>query len=127
MYRRNEQFLKATQMQSCHGTKHRHPSDCGNTCHTNKPSNPCQCKDTCSRDKCCDSCTCDVCKNRNTPETIIDVLCDLINERIQVTVPFGVITGTLLDVKCDYIIMLEDTGALVLVRTRSIESVNPIT
>src|SRR5699024_12849423 len=48
MYRRNEQFLKATQMQSCHGTKDRHPSDCGNTCHTNKPSNPCQCKDTCT-------------------------------------------------------------------------------
>jgi len=38
-----------------------------------------------------------------------------------------VITGFLLDVKRDYVVILEDNGDQVLVRTAKIESVSPIT
>lgn len=108
-YRRNEQFLLASKKyyRTCRGA---------NTC------SPCGS----NRDKCGDSYNNSVCEE-NGPKTIIDILCTLINERLQVTTPFGVITGTLLDVKKDYIVILEDTGAQVLVRTAKIESVSPIT
>ncbi|HLQ71570.1 MAG TPA: DUF2642 domain-containing protein [Bacillota bacterium] len=109
MYKRNEQFLIASRKNyvCSSGAKYR---------------NPCVYKHSCNN-----KCEYDVCPDRNTPKTIIDVLCSMINEQIQVTTPFGVITGTLLDVKQNYIVILEDTGAQVLVRTAKIESVSPIT
>src|SRR5699024_12698754 len=97
-----------------------------------------QCTDSCSKPEQSKSCQqsedcCrpeedyDVCPDRNTPQSIIDVLCSLINEQEEITVPFGVVTGTLLDVKRDYIIILENTGDQVLVPTQNIESVSPMT
>lgn len=121
-YRRNKQFLLACDRYY-------------NDCHSPKQYDPCDDTGTCNCEKCCVPCEqpvtephqCDVCPQRNTPETIIDVLCTLINEQVDVITPFGVITGTLLEVKSDYIVILEDTGAQVLVRTDKIESVSPIT
>src|SRR5690625_2520442 len=68
-----------------------------------------------------------VCKERNQPQSITDILCNIISEQLEVTTPFGVLTGILLDVKNDYIIVLEDNGDQVLVRTGEIESVSPLT
>lgn len=121
-YRRNKQFLLASQK-------------CYNTGHEKKEYDPCHCTDTCHKTEQCDSCShsteesckCDVCKHRNTPKTITDVLCSLINEQIEVTTPFGMVTGTLLDVERDYIVLLEDNGDQVFVRTEKIESVSPVT
>jgi len=117
-YNRNKQFLLASDR-------------CFNS---PKKFDPCDCTDTGNKEQCCmckpplgESCKCDVCPKNNTPKTIVEVLCSLINEQVDVTTPFGVITGTLLAVKCDYIVILEDTGAQVLVRTNKIESVSPIT
>jgi len=126
---RNKQFLLASQRyyQGCQGTNHRDPCDDTDACQ--RPErDPCQCKGHCN-------CHCngngypegDVCPDRTIPETIIDILCSLISEQVEVTTPFGVITGFLLDVKRDYVVILEDNGDQVLVRTAKIESVSPIT
>lgn len=136
-YRRNKQFLLASQRyyKSGHGRKSCDPCDCSYSFHKPEKCDPSHCADDCNTDKCSDpcapskkeSCECDVCKNNNKPKTITDVLCSLINEQVDVTVPFGVVTGTLLDVKRDYIVVLDDNGDQILVRTGKIESVSPVT
>lgn len=110
-YRKNKGFLQASERyyNSGYGKKH---------CDSE------YCTDGCDGEKCGER---DVCKDRNTLQTIIDVLCSLINDQVDITTPFGVITGTLLDVKRDYIVVLEDSGDQVLVRTSKIESVSPMT
>jgi len=56
--------------------------------------------------------------------TINDVLRDLVNEQIEVTTPFGPVTGTLLAVRDDYIVIVDLNGNQVLVRTDQIELVS---
>lgn len=56
--------------------------------------------------------------------TIRDVLLGLVGRRVTVTTSFDVITGTLLTVQTDYIIIIEDTGSQVLVRIAEIEAVS---
>ncbi|MUK87444.1 DUF2642 domain-containing protein [Ornithinibacillus sp. L9] len=64
--------------------------------------------------------------NPNIPRTLREVLLSLINEQVQVTTPFGPITGTLLVVKCDYIVIVEASGAQVLVPIDKIELVSEL-
>jgi hypothetical protein len=54
------------------------------------------------------------------PATINELLSSLVNEQVDVTTPFGVVSGVLLFVGDDYIVMVED-GAQVLVRIDQIE------
>ncbi len=61
-----------------------------------------------------------------TPTTIRDVLFDLVNEQVQVTTPFGVVTGTLLSVKTDYIVVIDTSGDQVLVRIDKIEFISEV-
>ncbi|GAB3064521.1 DUF2642 domain-containing protein [Virgibacillus ainsalahensis] len=61
-----------------------------------------------------------------TPTTLRDVLLSLVNEQVEVTTPFGTVTGTLLSVRDDYIVIVEATGDQVLVRIESIELVNDL-
>lgn len=59
-----------------------------------------------------------------TPETIVDVLNSLVNEQVEITTPFGTVTGTLLRVENDYVVMVEASGSQVLVRLDKIELVS---
>ncbi len=61
-----------------------------------------------------------------TPDTtsLRDVLMDLVNEQVEVTTPFGPVTGTLISVKSDYIVLIEADGSQVLVRIEKIELVS---
>ncbi|GGP09188.1 DUF2642 domain-containing protein [Oceanobacillus neutriphilus] len=59
-----------------------------------------------------------------TPTTIREVLLGLVNEQVQVTTPFDTISGTLLSVQDDYIVIIEASGAQVLVRIEKIEFVS---
>jgi len=121
-YRRNDAFLSASEgyYHADYGRKCCDPYDCRGTHHKpgkNDPSNRPEEEGS----------EYEVCKDRNTPETIIDVLCSFINDQIEVTTPFGVVTGTLLDVNRNYIVLLENNGDQVLVRTEKVESVSPMT
>lgn len=60
----------------------------------------------------------------NTPTTIREVLLNLVNEQVEVSVPFGTVAGTLLVVRDDYIVIVEASGAQVLVRIENIELVS---
>lgn len=62
----------------------------------------------------------------DTPQTLRDVLSDLVNEQVQITTPFDLVTGTLLLVKDDYIVMIENSGDQVLIRIDKIELVSEI-
>jgi hypothetical protein len=55
------------------------------------------------------------------PESMLDVLRNLVNEQVEITTPFGTVTGTLLNVEESYIVMIEANGNRVLVRTDKIE------
>ncbi|QQK79603.1 DUF2642 domain-containing protein [Salicibibacter cibi] len=57
----------------------------------------------------------------DSPTTIRELLCTLVGDQVQVTTPFGEVTGTLISVEDDYIVMVDDTGAQVLVRIDAIE------
>lgn len=59
-----------------------------------------------------------------TPTTIREVLLGLVNEQVQVTTPFDTISGTLLSVQDDYIVIIEASSAQVLVRIEKIEFVS---
>ncbi|UOR11547.1 DUF2642 domain-containing protein [Halobacillus amylolyticus] len=59
-----------------------------------------------------------------TPTTLREVLLTLVNEQVEVTTPFGVVTGTLLVVESDYVVIVESSGAQVLVRIEKIELVS---
>ncbi|WP_161493835.1 DUF2642 domain-containing protein [Virgibacillus necropolis] len=51
------------------------------------------------------------------------MLRNLVNQQVQVTTPFGTVTGTLIAVKYNYIVISESSGNQVLVRTEKIEFV----
>lgn len=59
-----------------------------------------------------------------TPKTLRDVLLGLVNEQVQITTPFDVVTGTLLLVKNDYVVIIENAGDQVLIRIDKIELVS---
>ncbi|WP_099157195.1 DUF2642 domain-containing protein [Virgibacillus ndiopensis] len=59
-----------------------------------------------------------------SPTTIRELLLSLVNEQVQVTTPFDTITGTLLLVRDDYVVIIEATGNQVLVRIDKIELVS---
>ncbi|UOQ94518.1 YuzF family protein [Halobacillus shinanisalinarum] len=61
-----------------------------------------------------------------TPTTIREVLLTLVNEQVAVTTPFGTVTGTLLVVRSDYIVIIESSGAQVLVRIEKVELVSEL-
>lgn len=62
----------------------------------------------------------------SSPTTIREVLLSLVNEQVQITTPFGAVTGTLLLVKNDYIVVIEATGDQALVRIDKIELVSEL-
>ncbi|MEN1967134.1 DUF2642 domain-containing protein [Lentibacillus sp. N15] len=59
----------------------------------------------------------------DTPKTIRDVLMNLLNEQVQITTPFDTVTGTLIAVKDDYVVLVEGNGDQTLVRIDKIEFV----
>lgn len=62
----------------------------------------------------------------STPTTFREVLLDLVNEQVQVTTPFGAVTGTLIMVKNDYIVIIEASLDQVLVRIDKIELISEL-
>ncbi|MFD1415603.1 DUF2642 domain-containing protein [Oceanobacillus jeddahense] len=60
----------------------------------------------------------------STPTNIREVLLSLVNEQVQVTTPFDTISGTLLAVQDDYVVIIEASGAQALVRIEKIEFVS---
>ncbi len=60
-----------------------------------------------------------------TPETLRELLLTLVNEQVQVTTPFGEVSGLLLAVRNDYIVIIE-AGSQVLVRIDKIELVSEL-
>ncbi|EQB38985.1 MULTISPECIES: DUF2642 domain-containing protein [Virgibacillus] len=62
----------------------------------------------------------------DTPTTIRDVLLGLVNEQVELTTPFGMVTGTLLAVRDDYVVVIENTGSQALVRIDKIEFVSEL-
>ncbi|MCC2251359.1 MAG: DUF2642 domain-containing protein [Bacillota bacterium] len=61
-----------------------------------------------------------------TPSTIKEVLLDLINEQVQITTAFGMVTGTVNQVKDDYTVIIEGSGDQVLVRLYKIEFISEL-
>lgn len=61
--------------------------------------------------------------NPNSPSSLRALLESLLNEQIQVTTPFDTISGTLIAVKSNYIVIVEGSGNLVFVVIENIESV----
>ncbi|AXF54573.1 DUF2642 domain-containing protein [Salicibibacter kimchii] len=61
-----------------------------------------------------------------TPTTLTQLLSTLVGEQIQATTPFGEVSGTLITVQEDYIVMVDDTGAQALVRIDAIEFVSEL-
>ncbi|WP_176142433.1 DUF2642 domain-containing protein [Halobacillus hunanensis] len=61
-----------------------------------------------------------------TPDTLTEVLLRLRNEQVEITTPFGTVTGTLLVVESDYVVVVEASGAQVLVRIDKIELVSEL-
>lgn len=60
----------------------------------------------------------------NFPTTLREVLLSLIGEQINITVPMDVVTGTLIAVRNDYVLLVESTGDQVLIRLDKIELVS---
>ena len=60
------------------------------------------------------------------PETILDVLRNLRNEQVELTTPFGTVTGTLIFVGNDFVVLAEADGNRVLVRVYKIELVRDL-
>ncbi|HLS09557.1 DUF2642 domain-containing protein [Lentibacillus sp.] len=58
------------------------------------------------------------------PETLRDVLLELQNEQVTITTAFGPVTGTVISVQNDYVVLVETGGAQVLVPMESIELVS---
>lgn len=57
------------------------------------------------------------------PITKRELLSSLIGKQIEVSTPFGFLSGTLLASKKDYIVLIDETDAQVLVRIKKIETV----
>ncbi|WP_405096837.1 DUF2642 domain-containing protein [Oceanobacillus sp. FSL H7-0719] len=60
-----------------------------------------------------------------TPGTLRELLLTLVNEQVQVTTPFGEVSGLLLAVRDDFIALV-DAGSQVLIRIDKIELVSEI-
>ncbi|OZU88946.1 hypothetical protein CIL03_07955 [Virgibacillus indicus] len=60
------------------------------------------------------------------PTTLREVLLSLIGEQVAITVPYGVVDGTLIAVRRDYILLVEPTGNQVLIRIDKIELVSEL-
>lgn len=60
------------------------------------------------------------------PDTIREVLLNLLNQQVEVTLAFDTITGTLSSVQDDYVVIIEGDGSLVLVPINQIELVNEL-
>lgn len=61
-----------------------------------------------------------------SPASIRELLLSLVNEQVEVTVPFGPLTGVLLAVRNDYIVLVEADGSQVLIRIDKIELVSEL-
>lgn len=59
------------------------------------------------------------------PTTLIELLLSLVNEQVEVTTPIGAVSGLLLMVRDDYIVLIED-GSQVLIRIEKIELVSEL-
>ncbi|GAA0424458.1 DUF2642 domain-containing protein [Agaribacter marinus] len=62
----------------------------------------------------------------STPSTIRELLQSLVNEQIEITTPFGTVTGTLLKVRSDYVVLIENTGEQTLIRINKIELITEL-
>lgn len=61
-----------------------------------------------------------------TPTTMRELLLSLVNEQVELTTPFGAVTGTLLAVRDDYVVLIEADGSQVLVRIDKVELVGEL-
>lgn len=59
------------------------------------------------------------------PTTLRELLLSLVNEQVEVTTPIGAVSGLLLMVRDDYIVLIED-GSQVLIRIEKIELVSEL-
>jgi hypothetical protein len=53
-------------------------------------------------------------------------LLTLLNEQVQISTPFDTLTGTLMAVQNDYVVLVESTGSLVFVAISQIETVTEL-
>ena len=60
----------------------------------------------------------------SNPTTAARLLNSLMNETISVTVPFQTITGTLIAIRSDYIVLVESDGSIVEIPIENIEFVS---
>ncbi|SRR5690606_15559050 len=60
------------------------------------------------------------------PSSMRELFTSLLQERVEITVPFGILTGTVISVQNDYVVLISDTGEQELVRYENIESVNAL-
>jgi hypothetical protein len=59
------------------------------------------------------------------PENVPQLLATLVNEQVEITTPYGVVSGVLLAVRDDYVVVVQN-DAHVLVRTEKIELLNEL-
>ncbi|GAB4075118.1 hypothetical protein GCM10028778_26210 [Barrientosiimonas marina] len=62
----------------------------------------------------------------SSPQTMRDVLLNLQNDQVEITTPFGPVTGTLIAVKDNYAVLVESDGSLNLVPIDKIEQVSQL-
>lgn len=62
----------------------------------------------------------------STPTTLREYLLTLLNEQVQISTPFDTLTGTLMAVQNDYVVLVESTGSLVFVTISQIETVTEL-
>lgn len=62
----------------------------------------------------------------DAPETVLDALRNLLNEQVELTTPFGTVSGTLINVSDDYVVIVEPNSDRVLVRIEKIELVRDL-
>ncbi len=59
----------------------------------------------------------------STPTTLPGYLTTLLNKQVQISTPFDTLTGTLMAVQNDYVVLMETAGSLVFVAISQIETV----
>ncbi|MFE3893012.1 DUF2642 domain-containing protein [Priestia sp. YIM B13446] len=62
----------------------------------------------------------------STPTNLPEYLLTLLNEQVQISTPFDTLTGTLMAVQNDYVVLVESTGSLVFVAISQIETVTEL-
>lgn len=62
----------------------------------------------------------------STPTNLQEYLLTLLNEQVQISTPFDTLTGTLMAVQNDYVVLVESTGSLVFVAISQIETVTEL-